>query len=396
MEKNKRIFEITLIFAKQKHIIIWPTVIVAIAAVAFSLLTPQKWTSTTTFKPDASSSMSLPIDISGLGGVMSSLIGGSSGDAQYSLIILNSRSLNEKAIRKFNLIKYFKISEPDTLSAMDMALKKLKATVVKTSLNDENGLLKVSATTENKVLSKNIAEFYLTELDKYNREFKLTKGKRNRRFFESRSSEVRNVIDSLTIVLRDFQKKNKAIDISAQTSSLVTLYADIVSQKMILDLELDVARLNYSAESPVVKDLTQRQKLMADRIKDMEKNTASVKPNYIIDIDSIPDLAQKYAQLMMNLEIQKNVYEYIYPQYEAARIEELKDMPTLEVVDYPRLAGMRSYPKRGMICVVAVFLGFFFSLGLALIKDQIEKNQVIVKQILETIFKGKSSSDIQP
>lgn len=395
MKKHTDIFTIMLLLAKQKSIIIWITVIVAICAISYSIITPKIWTSKATFRPDASSSMSLPIDVSGLGGIMSSFLGGGSESAQNALIVLRSRSFNERAIRELKLIDYFEISEPDTLIQMDIALKKLHSDVLAIGLNDENGLISLSISTKDKMLSKNMADYYLAELDRYNRESKLTKGKRNRQFFESRVAAVRKDIDSLTIAMRDFQKLNKAIDITAQTSSLVTLYSEIVSQKMIVDMELDMAKQNYSVESPVVKNLVQRQKMMTDRIRDLEKNSSKIKPNYIIDIDNIPDLSQQYAQLMINLQIQKKIFEFIYPQFEAAKIEELKDMPTIEIVDYPRQAGLRSSPRRAMICVVATFLGFIFSLVLAFVIDQIEQNHIIVKQILDAIFRRRSSSKIQ-
>jgi len=44
------------------------------------------------------------------------------------------------------------------------------------------------------------------------------------------------------------------------------------------------------------------------------------------------------ALLTLNIEIKKKVIEYIYPQYELAKLEELKDMPTFEVIDSPREA----------------------------------------------------------
>ena len=81
----------------------------------------------------------------------------------------------------------------------------------------------------------------------------------------------------------------------------------------------------------------------------------------------------------------------MYPQFEAAKIEELKDMPSIEIIDNPRLAGIRSYPKRGLICVVAAFIGFFVSLGLALIKEALEQNHEVIIQIRNTFFNKKNN-----
>lgn len=387
MENRKNLFKLLLVFAQQKKIIIWFTLIVALSAVTYSLLTPQIWTSSVTFKPDATST-GVSLNVPGLSGIMSSFIGGSTSDAQSALIVLHSRTLSEEIIRKFELLKYFKIEETDTLRAMDQALEKLKAKMLKVMLNEENGLIKLSVSTKDKILSKNIADDYLARLDNYNRKLKFTKGKRNRQFLEERVKSVRKDIDSLSIALRDFQKKSKAIDVTSQMEAIVSLYSEVVAQKMIVDLELEMAKQNFELTSPVVKDLIYKSKVITDRIKELEKSSGYVKPSYILDIDKMPDLSMQYSQLMINLGIQKKVFEYIYPQYEAAKIEELRDMPTIEVIDYPKLAGLRSNPKRARICITATFLAFIFSLGLAYIKDKVDHNKEIVSQIIKTIFKN--------
>lgn len=389
MENSNNIFNLLLIFARHKMLIIIMTLIVSVAAVIYSLLTPQIWTSRATFKPDAASA-GMTINIGDLGGIMSSLLGGSSGDAQGALIILRSRTMNEDVIRKFNLIQYFRIREADSLKAMDIALEMLRGEVLGTVLNPENGLISLSISTKDKQLSKDMADYYLSRLDNYNRELKLTKGKRNRQFLETRVHAVRGEIDSLAQALKDFQKKNKAIDVTTQMSSLITLYSEAVSQKMIADLELEMARQNFEAESPLVNDLKLKQKVISDRIRDLEKSSGQVKPSYIMDIDKLPDLTLQYTQLMINLEIQKKVFEFIYPQFEAARIEEMRDMPTIEIIDQPRLAGQRSYPRRALICIIATVLAFLFSLVLAYVKHQMELNSATVRQIKDAIFKKKS------
>jgi tyrosine-protein kinase Etk/Wzc len=396
MDNRKTIFDLLLIFAQKKGIIIGVTLVVAIIAVVYSLLTPEIWSSRGTFRPDASSSMGMSVNVPGLSGIMSSLMGNASEDAQSALIYLRSRTLSEEVIRKFRLIEYFNINETDTLRAMDLALERLKSEVQSVGLNDENGLISVTVSTKDKVLSKEMADYYLERLDTYNRDLKLTKGKRNRQFLEIRVASARSDIDSLAIALRDFQKKNKAIDMTSQMSSIISLYSEVVSQKMIVDLELEVAKKNYPGDSPLIKELSHKRTVLSERIAGLEKSSDSVKPSYIMDIDMIPDLSLQYTQLMINLEIQKKVFEYIYPQFEAARIEEVRDMPTIEVIDYPRLAGQRTYPRRAMICLVSTFLGFLASLCLAYVVFQMEQNKETVRKIWEAVFgrkKGKQPKE---
>lgn len=83
----------------------------------------------------------------------------------------------------------------------------------------------------------------------------------------------------------------------------------------------------------------------------------------------------------MNLEIQSKVFEFLYPQFEAARLEELRDMPTLDILDTPREAGMRVRPKRAMLCLIAFALALVAAVIIALIKNAFELNKDRFREI---------------
>ena len=233
----------------------------------------------------------------------------------------------------------------------------------------------VSADTKDKKLSRDIVNYYLQQLDIYNREEKITRGKMNREFLEARVNETRAEIDSLLLALKDFQQRHNAVDIEAQTSSLIKSYSDIIATKMSTDIELELARKNYAENSPIVLELKDRSEALAKQIKQLEAGKEPLKPRYLIDIGSLPDLATQYAQLKMNLEIKSKVYEFLYPQYEAAKLEELKDLPTLDILDTPREAGLRVRPKRAVMCIIAFALAVVVSIIIVLIKNALELNK---------------------
>jgi tyrosine-protein kinase Etk/Wzc len=381
------LFDVLAVFARKRKLIIIFTLVVAISAIVYSLVTPQIWNSKATFFTVGDNAQALPIDLGSLSGLASSFLSTDNfAQGQNSMAILTSRTLSEEIIRKFKLIKYFRITDQDSLRAMDRALLKLSRKVFSVDLNDETGLMTLSINTKSRLLSRNIATYYIERLERYNQEYKLTKGKRNRQFLEKRVAEVKNQIDSLSIAMKDFQKRNKTIDLETQMASIVQLYSDVVSQQMKNDIELEIARNNYPSDSPVITELEQRRKVIQEKVRNFEKSATGVQPKYIINIDNIPDISLQYAQLMVNLEIQKKVFEFVYPQYEAARIEELKDMPTLEIVDYPREAGLRAKPKRAVLCIIATLIGLFLSLMLALITDVLDKNSEKIKNLRQIIF----------
>ena len=377
MEKREfDFFElIRLIIRNRKFIIIFVAV-VSVAAVIYSLVTPQIWRSTATFYVIGDQTSSLPFNIEGLSGLTAGLMGTTnSQNAINAVIAMNSRQFSEKVIRHFNLIDYYKITTQDSLKAMDSALRMLHTKTMKIGSDPETGLVTVSADTKDKKLSRDIVNYYLQQLDIYNREEKITRGKMNREFLEARVNETRAEIDSLLLALKDFQQRHNAVDIEAQTSSLIKSYSDIIATKMSTDIELELARKNYAENSPIVLELKDRSEALAKQIRQLEAGKEPLKPRYLIDIGSLPDLATQYAQLKMNLEIKSKVYEFLYPQYEAAKLEELKDLPTLDILDTPREAGLRVKPKRAVMCIIAFALAVVVSIIIVLIKNALELNK---------------------
>ncbi|HPS38806.1 MAG TPA: Wzz/FepE/Etk N-terminal domain-containing protein [Candidatus Cloacimonadota bacterium] len=387
MEKKEfDLFELIRLLLVNRIFILVFVGLVGIGAVIFSLLTPQIWSSSASFYAVGESGSALPFDIPGLGGLTSKFLNTGGGDQSISFMTaMNSRGFSEDVIRKFRLISYFEITKPDSLAAMDAALKKLHKNMVKLNFDEESGLIQLRVESKSKKLSRDIAAFYLEHLERYNREQKITKGKMNREFLESRVNETRATIDSLMITLKDFQSQNKAVNLEEQSKALIESYSAVIAEKMKLDLEYELAKKNLSPDSPALAELETRRSGMAQQIKEMETSSSGLKPQYLVDISKLPDLGSQYAQIKMNLEIQSLVYQYLYPQYEAAKLDELKDMPTLDILDTPREAGLRVRPRRAIICIAAVMIAFVFASLIVIIKGILDNNKDRIKEIRESL-----------
>lgn len=379
------LLELIRILAKNRKFILIFVAVVGIAAVIYSLVTPKIWESQATFYIVGQQSSALPIDIPGLGGLASQFLGSDSKEGGINAVsALKSRRFSEDVINHFKLIKYYKISDKDPLVEMDLALIKLKKTA-RFKLSQETGLIGIAVQTKSKQLSKNMVEYYIQKLDEYNRGQKLTRGKMNREFLEQRVSATRATVDSLLLAVKDFQQRNRTVDLESQTSALITSYSDVIASKMKVDIELELALQNYSESSPVVTELRSRSQSLAKQIRELESSGNKLKPQYLINISSIPDIGNQYAQLKMNLEIQSKVFEFLYPQFEAARLEELRDMPSIDMLDSPREAGMRLKPKRAMICIIAVALAFVMAVIIVIIKTVLENNKDRLQELKNSL-----------
>ena len=70
-----------------------------------------------------------------------------------------------------------------------------------------------------------------------------------------------------------------------------------------------------------------------------------------------PQLQLEMERLMREVQIQTEVYITLQQQYELARIEEVKETPSVTVLDEGKPAVYKEKPRRKLITIIAMFLG---------------------------------------
>lgn len=393
MKKEMGIFDILYLLAKRKAFVIVFTLLFAIGAIVYSLVVPKYWVSKAVLVPVEDGGNVLGALDGGMLGMLSgSLLGGMKRDPAVEFInIMQSRSFREEVVKEFDLLRYYKLQNKPPLEAMEKAVFKLGNNTAHISTDYESKLITIKVETKDKLLSKNIAQYYLDSLQEYLSTKRGSKSKLQRQFLEEQVSDTKATIDSLATALKDFQKTNRAVGLDEQTQALIGLYSESVVQYYKAEIEYEVAKQQFDSNSAVLADLASRRDVLAGKVKELESSNSQLVPSYIPQISRIPDLSLQYAKLKLNLEIQKKVFEYLYPQYEIAKLEEARDMPSYDVLDSPSLAGLRSKPKRALMVVVITVMAFLLACFLAVIMENL---QVIHREQVDRIlgaFKGKTT-----
>jgi len=82
----------------------------------------------------------------------------------------------------------------------------------------------------------------------------------------------------------------------------------------------------------------------------------------MIDFDNFPELGMENARLIRALTIQNTLLELLLPQYETARLEETKNIPTLQIIDAPKVPINKSKPIRSLIVIASIIMGLVVSI----------------------------------
>jgi hypothetical protein len=70
----------------------------------------------------------------------------------------------------------------------------------------------------------------------------------------------------------------------------------------------------------------------------------------------LPLLGVTYADLLRQVRVQEAVYETLTKEYELAKVEEAREIPTVKVLDQPVVPSKKSFPPRLLIIVLGTLL----------------------------------------
>jgi uncharacterized protein involved in exopolysaccharide biosynthesis len=75
-------------------------------------------------------------------------------------------------------------------------------------------------------------------------------------------------------------------------------------------------------------------------------------------IRKLPLLGVTYADLYRRTRVQEAVFESLTKEYELAKVQEVKEIPVVKVLDSPNIPEKKSFPPRVLIVFMGVTLAF--------------------------------------
>lgn len=385
--KSINVIDVLIVLAQKKKAIILTTFIVSLLTVVYVLVVPQYWVSRAAIKPVTDSNQGF--DLSGaLAGLGSSLLGGTMTSSSADFVaVMNSRTFSEDVIRRFDLPTVFKIKDPDSLRVMESSIRMLQEEVMRYSVSPETGNIYIAAETKDRYLSKQIVDYYIEKIEKYNRTMQKSKGRQKRLFLEKRVVEVEDAIAQIKNAMQAYQEENKILEVEAQIKGAIDMYSTLIEKKVELELQLIASKEMYAEHSLQIKTIQAGLDEIGKKITELEQGTGI---DYMMGFHDIPKLANTYSGLLMQVEVYTKLYEFLYPQLEAARLEEIKDLPTLEIIDTGSIAGYRSKPKRARFCIIMFVLAVVSSSTLVAISHYTpDAQKAKISQFWKILFSRK-------
>lgn len=322
-------------------VFVWNSVACAVAGLLLALVLPKAYTARATILPPSEEQTGLS---------MSSLLRGitipgvrvplniTPSDMVQS--VLDSDRVRAAIGRKLDPRVIYGIR--DSADAMDRLRK--QTTVRVTSL----GVVEISVTAPGSESSARLANAYVDELDRFTRTQRMSRGHRARVFIERRLADVRVRLDSLMHEMSGFQSRSHAPAMSPTLNSSVETAARLSADRMNMEFQLDLAR-SYAAEN------SEEVRGYLARIEALDK-----------ELDRLPSLGMETARLLRDLKAHEQTFAFLTAQYEDARIEEARDVMSIEVLDPATPPRKPSFPRKRFFVLGGLTIGILGSLAWAL------------------------------
>ncbi|ODS30775.1 MAG: lipopolysaccharide biosynthesis protein [Candidatus Scalindua rubra] len=362
-----------VLFLQRKKTIIRNLIIFCLLTLVITLLMPRTYQASTVIMPPTTRQSegmlslisNLPIGAFGLSG---------EGSESLTLVaILKSRTMLEGVVKEFNLVDLYGTENVE--EAVEYLAGKAYFEI------EEEGTIRVTTDVstpwfsseedrdKSKLLAAHIANYFVAELDRTNKEQKTEKARFQRMFVEERYLQNITDLRDSEESLQKFQEKYKMIALPEQTTAAIEVAAATKSHILAAEVRLGVLKNYLNPNHPDVISLEKEIELFHQKLSEMEFGSEKKSSDRLFPLFSeVPDLGIQLARLMREVEIQNTLFTFLTQQYEEAKIQEAKDTPTVQILDTAVAPEQPIKPRVFFLlatAIIASFLSTFFVHGIS-------------------------------
>ncbi|HHJ64590.1 MAG TPA: hypothetical protein ENJ61_06745 [Aquifex aeolicus] len=288
------------------------------------------------------------------------------GPSAKILALLKSRTLRERVVDKLELVNVLVKDPPPERDARTVAVEILKK-MISVTKDRKTGVIKLSVEHEDPALARRIGEALIEELRKALREKALTVARANRVFLEAQLKETEEELKRELRELARFQRREKIIVPEEQLKGTLELYAELLSKKVALQIELRKLEGVLSPDSSRIDYLRRQIEAIDNQLARIENSAEGF--SAVPGLENAPEKMAGYTEVLLKVRSLQAKYETLRKLYEQARLEEQREFIYVEIIDPPSEPDVPVKPKRALIVAVAGLSSLMLGIFLALFAD---------------------------
>jgi tyrosine-protein kinase Etk/Wzc len=352
------ILDILVIVAARKRFIFLMTVAgFAIAMGLVQLVTPSYTAKAVILPPEQGQSSGAVMmgqfgalaSMSGLGGSL-----GIKNPVDLYIGILQSRTLLDSMIKRFGLGDH-----AARMSDVRLALLGHSAFAA-----GKDGMISISVTDHDPKKAAAFANAYVDELYRANNRLALGGAAQRRLFYEQQLAQEKDRLADSEVALKKTEEATGVIAPSGQTETIIRQVAQLQAEITSREVQLDALHTSSTDQNPDVIRINSELTGLRGQLRDLESGTSKHAPGDIsITTANVPQAGLEYIRKERDVKYHQLLFDLLARQYEAARMDEAKAAPLIQIVDVAEPPDRKSLPYRALWALTGTALGFFLSLG---------------------------------
>ena len=288
------------------------------------------------------------------------------GNSQLFMQILKSRTAAEYVVNKNNLKDYFgkeTVDEAAKELQKQLNLDLSKEGIITLSVNVNTNMVPLIFSDKDSIknLAARLSNSYVHALDKINREKVSYRAKRAREYIEQQIVQTKAELDTAETNLMEFQKTNKTISLPEQLTSAIESAAKLKAEMVNTEIEIGLLEPNLREDNKALLQLKSKLNELQKEYKKFDEHS----DDYIVAFSNVPELGMELAKLLRAVKIQNEVYLLLQQQYYREKIQENRDVPTIDILDEAIPPRKQNSPRiiystfvSGIFILLLVFLSF--------------------------------------
>lgn len=380
---------------RNRLFVAWITGVGIALAIVMALLTPNRYTSTERIMPPDDQSAS---GLETMAAALSSGPGGMGAIADQFLElknssdvflgILQSRTTQDKIINQFGLRSLY--GDKRIEDARNDLTARTSIEVDRKSL-----IITIAVTDRDPHRAALVAQAYSDSLNDLLTQLNTSGARRERTFLEERLRQVQADLENAEQEFSQFASRNTAVDIKEQEKAMVDSAATIQGELVATQAELEGLRQIYTDDNVRIRSLSARLSELKQQLQRLSgpgngdaspSGTDSPYPS----IRQLPVLGVTYADLYRQTVIDESIFETLTKEYELAKVQEAKEIPTVKILDPPDVPEEKSYPPRSLVVFTGAVLAVLAASAWVIVRDRWNETDSgdPRKQLVQEIFQA--------
>ena len=369
-EGDISLLDVAIVLARHRGRILWTVLITTVIGVVLAFVLPVRYTATTSLLPPQQNSSIGSTLLSQLGTL--GALAGATGTSGFGLknpnelqvALLKSRTVEDAVVDRFHLAELYHKKK------MSDVRKKLEKVIdIETSTKDP--LIRVSATDGDPQRATDLANGYVEEFKKFSATLAVTEASQRRVFFENQLLDAKNNLANAEEELKKTEEKTGLIELSTQARAAIQSAATLRAEVAAKEVEIRAIRSFATGENSQLHIAEEELAGLRAQMAKMGAAAGGAAPS--LPNGAMQQEGLEYVRKMRDVRYYETIFELLARQLEAAKVDEARQGVMIQVVDKAIEPDRHSSPKRTLIVLGSVVLGFLIGIGWAFATEAIRR-----------------------